>query len=516
MSQLIFCIIDASKNVKYFIPPDAIIAIPGIIFTALFPISQYLLDSKNDNSKNDNTDKNVKSSFNIDREIILNKLLKVKVCIPALLILSFASVFLAEKLNVVASLASISIIILFLIMLRKSWKWLTDSEREGKIAKSFRQNLRLHYLSDRDDVNDIIGAWQEYLSALNSNDLTRQSGVIEQFIITLKRLINQKESSVLITELINCFLSNLTKFSFFDKKEIELLVDFSISGFIPDSYKSIISKEKREIFLRSMITVMEKSSKNYYPAIDVYFFDTLETKIHDFSHELQFKLYHDILYRIFQSYEEGRLIQLQDVWENKFFNNLAVNIKNNKHNNRDKMILALYFKTFWRQLCIPFRDYSNREEKESVKKGFTEITALMFRDIDPQTWFDTFLLMYDKSWHSEDQLMRKIDSWSQAEDYFYQWYTYIYQTNTKSDINTIGGYDNSLIPLKQNTLAFLMQHNFINIKDDATCKKIINIVDQIINTISNIDEINKTFRLNKLERLKQEILLIQEILNKKT
>ena len=124
--------------------------------------------------------------------------------------------------------------------------------------------------------------------------------------------------------------------------------------------------------------------------------------------------------------------------------------------------------------------------------------------------------MYDKSWHSEDQLMRIIDSWSQAEDYFYQWYTYIYQTNTKSDINTIGGYDNSLIPLKQNTLAFLMQHNFINIKDDATCKKIINIVDQIINTISNIDEINKTFRLNKLERLKQEILLIQEILNKKT
>jgi hypothetical protein len=190
---------------------DGLIAVPALFVALLVPIAFFLMERQD--------------QFAFDRNVILSKIILVRVSIPLILLVSVSLLFNISTLSVVLSFLLMVVVILVLI---RVYKWMVSIE-VLKYKTTYKQKMRLKFIRTIKNDTEKVDIWA---IILNDEELKEknQRGLVSEFLTTVKSLEDGKNRYPK-SNLLSLMSSNVKKIDFSDINSYEDLVTYAIEYF---------------------------------------------------------------------------------------------------------------------------------------------------------------------------------------------------------------------------------------------------------------------------------------------
>lgn len=268
---------------------------------------------------------------------------------------------------------------------------------------SYRQNLRLKYLSGLRHFEDQFKAWSSILSdeGLSKKE---QTGLVKVYLETFDNIKNDKVGSKR-GSFLEILYQNIDKINLYDYDVFRLLAQFSIKSYLkirttayePETFWS--DNIRKGIFQHLLRFTIQQNSHNIYGHI---LFDEV---IEGLVNELNLR---SLLFDIFKESENSKGITL--FWTGAFWKKVYFDLQTLKSDNNN---LQLQYASAYRDYLLHVIQW-NAEDKKACDNLET-ITLLYLREIDPVFWFEMMTFM-NQSWllkSGEDEIESMIKSWCQ-------------------------------------------------------------------------------------------------------
>lgn len=193
------------------ISQEALIAVPALFVALLVPIAFFLMERQD--------------LYGFDKNVILDKIILVKVSIPIVFLVSIALLLNVSTLSV---LLTIILVVVVTFVLVRVYKWMASIEIL-KHKNTYKQDMRLRFIRSIKNDTEKVDTWA---IILNDDNLLEknQRGLIKEFLTAVNGLQDEKDRYPK-THLLGLMSRNIHKIDFTDIQSYEELVMYSIEYF---------------------------------------------------------------------------------------------------------------------------------------------------------------------------------------------------------------------------------------------------------------------------------------------
>lgn len=186
----------------------ALIAIPALFVALLIPIAFFLMGRDD--------------LYGFDNNVILEKIILVKVSIPLVFV---TSIFLLFNTTILSVLSTVVLMIIVGMVLWRVYRWTTSLEL-NKFQTTYKQELRLQFICGIKNITQKVDLWA---MILNDEKLLEknQRGLVALFLATVRNM-DGGDSNIPKTNLLMLMARNIERIDFADPKSYEDLVAYAI------------------------------------------------------------------------------------------------------------------------------------------------------------------------------------------------------------------------------------------------------------------------------------------------
>lgn len=371
-----------------------LVAIPAISVAMLLPIAIFLAEKNSD------------PMYSFDKNVIFRKIFHYKFFISVILINSFVLLF---DIKILSLFCAIMTLIITGMLLMRAYKWFCSYE-ETNYKMTFRQMLRIQFLSSLNDVDEILETWNMILADKELSE-KNQNGLIDVFIETSNKLPETLDDFSRST-LLRMLSQNIDKINFNNIKTFKTLLIYSEEYYrqeksYREDYGTLPITELKSIFmwlLRFAISDNNDYSKTYKYA----FFDEIER----FSKEIGAADFDKVFLRDLLHELEKIEVDVFDLWNfsGEYLKNIVVTRSRLEEKSLGHLT-SIIFGIYIDYALYHIQRYDDLPIK--TRRALEKTTECILKEADPVFWFDmmTFCHRSFGQYPGKDTYCSMIMSW---------------------------------------------------------------------------------------------------------
>ena len=359
-----------------FLSEAGIMALMATIVAVLIPIAILVIEPK-------------QGKFPLDRNIIFKKIFMYRDFIALIIPISISYLF--PHIRLISAIATIYLAIVGMVVFTKIARWLSSKD-DAFGGETEKQKLRIQFLNELNDENEIIDAWATILNSDYGN--MNQNGLLDAFLYTSKKIKNG-HNGWNGERYWGLLRRNFEKVKEEDIDVTRKLIKATLTYYQKRGKDG--TSRRPEALRQISIMLMTKAATSNDNSIDSYiYFNEVECFLRNIKEEELSSFLEIYLYDLFSCFLE-KDVNVYDKWRGEFFDRLVVT-EENIHEAVPSIVLDVYL----RAVLIKYVGRPDNPPNE-IGSRLSEVTEQIFKRIDPIIWFRAITFLIWPHEHSENR-----------------------------------------------------------------------------------------------------------------